>query len=203
MFRRLGQLAARYPIQILATWLVLLVGVLALAPKLGDVVNSSQAGFLPRSANSQQAQAILQQAFPHSHPRSSAVLVLTGPQPARDRALAAYSTYIAHDLAPAPISVASGSLSPALRPALESRDDQASLVDIGWSQRDTSSAPGDAVQHVRAYIKAHPTTGVTALVTGGVAINLDYQDQISKSSALSTIIPCSWCWRWSWLPSGP
>ncbi len=188
MFRRLGQLAARYPIQILVTWLVLLVGSLVLAPKLGDVVNSSQATYLPASANSQQAQTILQQAFPRTHPRSSAVLVLTGPQPARARAMGAYSAYIAHGLSPAPISVASSSLDPALRAALESKDGQASLVDIGWSQRGTSSAPGDSVTHLRAYIAAHPVAGVTARVTGGVAINLDYQDQISKSSNLSTII---------------
>ena len=188
MFRRLGQLAARHPVQILVSWLVLLIGVLALAPKLGDVVNSSQAGFLPASANSQQAQTILQQAFPRSHPRSSAVLVLSGPQPARGRALAAYSAYIAHQLSPAPVSVASASLDRALRGALESRDGQASLVDVGWSQIDTSSAPGDAVAHLRAYIKAHPVDGITAQVTGDVAINLDYQDQISKSSNLSTII---------------
>jgi uncharacterized membrane protein YdfJ with MMPL/SSD domain len=66
MFRRLGVLAARYPLQIVAAWMVILVAVLATTPRLSDVVNSSQATYLPSSANSQRAQTILQQAFPRS-----------------------------------------------------------------------------------------------------------------------------------------
>src|ERR1700690_3077005 len=41
IFRRLGILAARYPLQILIAWVVLLAAVMVTLPKLGDVVSSS------------------------------------------------------------------------------------------------------------------------------------------------------------------
>ena len=188
MFHRLGMLTARYPIQILAAWIVVLAAILIAAPKLGDVVSSSQATYLPASANVQRAEAILQAAFPASYAGSIADIVLTGPQPARSTAVADYSGYAAHRLRPAPSNVASDSLTPALRAALNSPDGQATLISLSWRQPDTSSVPGDSLTHLRAYIAAHPYPGVRAQATGDVAINLDFQDQINKSTTLSTIV---------------
>ncbi|MGH2411397.1 MAG: MMPL family transporter, partial [Chloroflexota bacterium] len=187
MFRRLGTLTARMPLPLLAVWLILVVAVLALAPKLGDVVNSSQATYLPKYANSQQAQAMLEQAFPHSYARSTAVVVLTGPKAARNQAVIDYSNFAAHRLAPAPFTVASDSLTPRLAGALDSRDGQATLIDLGWRQQDSSTAPADSLKNLRAYIAAHPYPGVVAQVTGDVAINADYQTQINKSTAITAI----------------
>ena len=75
MFRRLGMLAARYPLRIIAAWIVVLVAVLVSTPKLSDVVSSSQASYLPSDANSQRAALILQQAFPRTYSRSTAIVV--------------------------------------------------------------------------------------------------------------------------------
>jgi len=187
MFRRLGILAARMPLPLLAVWLILAVAVTALAPKLGDVVNSSQATYLPKYANSQQAQSMLKQAFPHSYAQSTAVVVLTGPKPARDQAMIDYSHFAARQLAPAPFTVASASLTPQLAGALDSRDGQATLIDLGWRQQDSSAAPADSLKNLRSYIAAHPYPGVSAQVTGDVAINADYQTQINKSTAITSI----------------
>ena len=187
MFRRLGILAARHPFRILAAWVILLVAVLVTTPKLGDVVNSSQASYLPAGANSQRAQAILQQAFPHSYSQSTAVLVVTGPRAARTQAVADYSAFAAHRLRPAPFGVASDSLTPELRGALDSRDGAATLIMLGWRQLDSSSAPSDSLTNLRAYIAAHRYPGVTAGATGDVAINVDYQAQINKSTDVTTI----------------
>jgi uncharacterized membrane protein YdfJ with MMPL/SSD domain len=188
MFRRLGILVARYPIHILAVWVVLLVVILATTPKLGDVVNSSQASYLPSSSNVQQAQSILQQAFPNSYAGSTALVALTGPQAARRAAVADYSAYAAAHLTPAPRSVASDSLTPSLHNALNSPDGQVTLISIGWKQLDSSSVPGTSLKHLRAYIAAHPYPGVTAQMTGDVAINNDFMDQINKSTELATIV---------------
>ncbi|MGH2390419.1 MAG: MMPL family transporter [Chloroflexota bacterium] len=187
MFRRLGRIAARTPLLLVGAWLVILVAVLALAPKLGDVVNSSQATYLPKYANSQQAQAILHQAFPNSYTQASAVVVLTGPKPARLQAVADYSTFAAHRLRPAPFTAASDTLTPQLASALDSRDGQATLIELGWRQPDSSVAPSDSVANLRAYIADHPYPGVTTQVTGDVAINADYQSEINKSTVITSI----------------
>ena len=187
MFRRLGILAARYPWQIIAAWVVILVAVLAVTPKLSDVVSSSQATYLPSSANSQRAQSILSQAFPGTHARSTAIVVVTGSPAARTAAVRDYSAYAAHGLTPPPFSVASDSLTPDLRGALDSHDGRATLISLGWQQQDSSTIPSDSVTHLRSYIAAHRYPGVTAQVTGDVAINADYQDQVNKSSSVSTI----------------
>jgi putative drug exporter of the RND superfamily len=187
MFRRLGTFVSRYPLQVIAAWIVVMVAVLATAPKLSDVVNSSQGAYLPSDTNSQRANAILRQAFPQSFARSTAVLVLTGPQAARRAAVADYSAFSAHQLSPRPFTVASDSLTPELRGVLDSRDGAATLIALGWQQEDSSVAPGNSVANLRAYITAHPYRGVTAKVTGDVAINKDYQEQVNNSTNITTI----------------
>jgi RND superfamily putative drug exporter len=187
MFRRLGTFVARYPLQVIAAWLVVMVAVLAAAPKLSDVVNSSQGAYLPSDTNSQRANAILRQAFPQSFARSTAVLVLTGPQSARRAAVADYSAYSTKQLTPHPFTVASDSLTPELRGVLDSRDGAATLIALGWQQEDSSVAPGNSVANLRTYIAAHPYRGVTARVTGDVAINKDYQEQVNSSTNITTI----------------
>ena len=187
MFRRLGTFVARYPLQVIAAWIVVMVAVLATAPKLSDVVNSSQGAYLPSDTNSQRANAILRQAFPRSFARSTAVLVLTGPPAARRSAVADYSAYSANTLMPRPFTVASDTLTPELRGVLDSRDGAATLIALGWQQEDSSVAPGDSVANLRVYIAAHPHQGVTAQVTGDVAINKDYQEQVNSSTNITTI----------------
>lgn len=187
MFRRLGYLAANHPVRVLAAWIVVLIAVLAATPRLADVVSSSQATYLPASANSQQAQAILRLGFPASYSASTAVVAVAGPAGPRAAAVADYSRFAAHRLSPAPAGVASDALTPDLRGALDSRDGAVSLISLGWKQVDSSSAPATSVTNLRAYIASHPYPGVTAQVTGDVAINTDYQDQINKSSALTTL----------------
>jgi len=75
MFRYLGVVAARRPVLLIGGWLVILAAVLALAPKLSDVVDSSRAALIPSSYNSQHAEALLLQAFPHAYARQTAALV--------------------------------------------------------------------------------------------------------------------------------
>jgi RND superfamily putative drug exporter len=171
----------------IGAWLVIVVAVLALAPKLADVVNSSQATYLPKDANSQQAQAILEQAFPTTYAKASAVVVVSGPKAARLDAVKDYSAFAAHRLSPAPFTVASDTLTPQLAGALDSRDGQATLIDLGWQQPDSSTAPSDSVKNLRTYIAAHPYPGVAAKITGDVAINSDYQTQINKSTVITSI----------------
>ena len=159
MFRRLGRFAARRPLYMIGAWLVILVAVLALAPKLADVVNSSQATYLPKDANSQQAQSILKQAFPDTYAQASAVVVVSGPKAARLKAVTDYSTFAAHTLSPAPFTVASDTLTPQLAGALDSHDGQATLIDLGWQQPDSSAAPGDSV---RIFVPISPPIPIRA-----------------------------------------
>lgn len=187
MFRHLGRLAAARPVPVILVWVVATVAVVATAPNLGSVISSSQSRYLPSSMNSQQAAAILQRAFPRTA-ASSALVVVAGPAAARDAAVEAISREAAHALTPRPSSVISVYTAPQLRRTLDSRDGAATLITLGWPQPDTSAAPGSAVTHLRAYIAAHPYAGVTARVTGGVPINLDYQTQVNQSSKVTTIV---------------
>lgn len=186
MFRPIGAFAARFPVPIVLGWIVVLIAVLVTTPSLSSVISSSQAKYLPASANSQQAAALLRKAFPQN-PASSALVVVTGPPNARNAAVAALSNYAAHQLTPAPSSVASSSLPPQLRPQWESRDGAASMIMLGWAQPDTSVLPTNSVNHLRAYIAAHPYPGVIARLTGDVPINVDYQAQVNKSTSVTTI----------------
>ena len=188
MFARLGTFVARHPVPILAAWLVVLVVTLIGTPSLDSVVSSSQAAYLPDTSNVQQARAILLHAFPTSYSGSSAFIVLTGPQPNRSAAAAAYSGYAAERLTPRPDAVASDSLTPALHAALNSPEGQVTLVSLGWRQLDTSSLPGTSLKNLRAFIKAHAYRGVTANITGDLAISTDYQAQIDQSTSLSAIV---------------
>src|SRR5260370_42640922 len=107
MFRRLGSLVARVPLAIVVVWVAIAVAVVALTPRLSDVVNSSQATYLPSYTNSQRAQAILEKALPASYAKSTAIVVVTGAPPARRPAVTDYSNSIAHALTPPPFSVVS------------------------------------------------------------------------------------------------
>lgn len=186
MFRRLGEVAVRFPIPIIVLWVALAAGVTVVAPRLSDVISTSHASYLPASANSQQATAAIQKAFPRA-PASSAIVVVTGPKAQREAAVAAISRYARQGLTPAPSRVQSVATDPQLRAVLDSKDGAATLINLGWKQPDTSSQPGEAVKHLRAYIAAHPYANVTARVTGDVPINLDYQDQINRSSEVTTL----------------
>ena len=121
MFRRLGLLAARYPLQIVAAWIVMLVGVLATTPKLSDVVSSSQASYLPSrqlAAGAGDPAASLPRQLRPLHAQSWC-------SPARQCRVVAeadYSGLRAPVASPAPFAVASDSLTPELRGALDSRD---------------------------------------------------------------------------------
>ena len=93
MFRRLGEVAVRFPIPIIVLWVALAAGVTVVAPRLSDVISTSHASYLPASANSQQATAAIQKAFPRA-PASSAIVVVTGPKAQREAAVAAISRLV-------------------------------------------------------------------------------------------------------------
>ena len=187
MFRRLGQFAVRYPRQIIVCWFVVLIAVLVSTPRLASVVSSSQSTYLPATANSMQAQSLLLQGFSSRFVRSSAQIVLTGPQAARNAAIADYSNFAAHDLNPAPFSVLSDTLTPQFRKTLDSADGAATLITVGWKAVDSTSTPTKSLKALRSYIKAHPYPGVVAKTTGDVAINLDYQTQVGISTNITTV----------------
>jgi RND superfamily putative drug exporter len=188
MFRRIGTLAVTFPKTVIVIWIAITIVVLITTPRLSSVVSSSQASYLPSSANSQRAQTILQHAFPRTYTRSTALIVLTGPKATRSRAITAYSDYAAHQLTPKPVVIASDTLTPQQRSLLDSRDGIASLISLGWTQPDSSPTLADAVKHLRSFIASHPYPGVTTRLTGDVPINVDYQAQIDKSTTISTIV---------------
>lgn len=182
MFRAIGTLAARRPIAIVVAWVLITVAATLGAPSLGSVVSASQAAYLPASANSRQAEALVKGAFPHAAVES-ALVVVTGPAAGRAAAVAALSRYALHDMRPAPSRVLSDAATPDLRRSLDSRDGAATTVSIEWQTAEVDSA----LTGLRASIAAHHVPGVTAQVTGSAAISMDYQTQISTSTGITTV----------------
>ncbi len=75
MLNKLGNFIAKNRWWVIATWVVVSVGITALAPKLSSVTSSDQTSFLPSKYESVQAQKIADKAFPQSKNDSEILLV--------------------------------------------------------------------------------------------------------------------------------
>src|SRR5690349_4566047 len=75
MFAAIGRGVTRRPWLVIASWVVLAVAIIATAPKLADVTNSDQSAFLPGSAESARAAALVSSAFPESKGVTAVIVV--------------------------------------------------------------------------------------------------------------------------------
>lgn len=76
MFHKLGNFVARHPIPVIAVWLILVVVLRFIAPAWNQVTHDGDAGQLPASMTSVQAQARLSEAFPAENAQSECVVVI-------------------------------------------------------------------------------------------------------------------------------
>jgi RND superfamily putative drug exporter len=76
VFERLGHIATRYRLLIIATWIAAAVIVTALAPNINKVSSSNVADFLPSKAPFKHADQVYQATFPHDFAESNTVIVI-------------------------------------------------------------------------------------------------------------------------------
>ncbi|MDA7979870.1 MAG: MMPL family transporter [Pirellulales bacterium] len=78
MFHKLGQFVARHPLLVIATWLIIVLGLRIVAPPWNQVTHDGDSGQLPEGMTSVQAQRRLSEAFPTEKAQSECVVVIAG-----------------------------------------------------------------------------------------------------------------------------
>ncbi|NIP69275.1 MAG: MMPL family transporter, partial [Planctomycetales bacterium] len=142
---KIGKFTAKYRYPVILFWVALLVTITILAPDLGDVASSDQAGFLGDDELSVKATEILAKYFPEQAPPSAAALVVESQNGSlRDEAAQAYladlSDWLQRDLAPGLVTQVFSPADPALADQLISQDGQAGFFMVGFG-----SSYGDPV----------------------------------------------------------
>jgi uncharacterized membrane protein YdfJ with MMPL/SSD domain len=76
IFNRLGTIVSRHWVLVLLFWVVLVAGILQLAPRWDDVTHDGDFAYLPDRMTSVRGQKLLETAFPDYFSKSQVALVL-------------------------------------------------------------------------------------------------------------------------------
>ena len=181
MFERLGRLVVGNPWKVIAAWVLATIAIVAFAPSLSDVEQRDQAGFLPGSYESVQAQALAKQAFGQGNATNATATIVVKrddgkPLSAADQAKVAE---LAAGLQKAGIDRVVGAVT---GPQAVSPNKAVQLVSVGLRGLAYDPEVAQVVQHVRD--KAKPMlagSGLSLKVTGDAALSLDNQDAFSNA----------------------
>lgn len=183
MFSRLGRFVVQQPWAVIGAWLIAIVAVVALAPKL--TASTDQADFLPTHYESIQAMELQQKAFPNSAtPAALIVFARSDGAPLTD-ADATTVAGVATKLAERKIADVTGVQA---TPPSENRLVQ--IVAVGMTK---VTGPGDtkqsdAVKDLREALKEDVGgTDLKAGITGQAASTLDQQESSAKGMAIIAI----------------
>jgi putative drug exporter of the RND superfamily len=192
MFSRLGSFAVRFRWFIIAGWFLVAIVLTVVAPNINDVAVSDQRAFLPASAPSLDANAVVKKYFPDRVSPSSAVVVVdAGPGNQADQGAAAdfvnaLTAWLTGPDKPAGVDRV---VSPALgdeqtKAGLTSPDKQVALVLTRFAAVGTEQQTKDAIAAINDRLKQAPA-GVKVSLTGDGPILAAYNNE-SKSSVDST-----------------
>lgn len=180
MFARIGQVVVRHPWKVICAWLIAIVAVVALAPKLTTTTN--EASFLPSHYESIQAQNLQERAFPEAAAPAAIIVVdradggkLTTSDSSTVGAIAAKLTaaHIANvtalQVAPASANKAVQTIGVQMTPAKGAQDTNQT----------------DAVKTLRTDLQKHLRgTALKGGITGTAAQTLDSQKAGDKANAI-------------------
>ncbi|GAA0633640.1 hypothetical protein GCM10009547_41980 [Sporichthya brevicatena] len=176
-------------------WIVGTVWLTLTAPSVRDLGTADQTAFVPASAPSGQADALLRAAFPDDPTRDPAVIVL-----ARDGGLtAADHQYIAGvgdflrspQAAPYVKSVQTAASAPELAPVLRSADGAAELIIVSIKAQIFTVSSERTVSFLRDYVNSTGPPGLQIKVTGLAALGADQAKATVEAfdkTAVATII---------------
>jgi RND superfamily putative drug exporter len=178
MFEKIGGFSSRYRFPTVIIWLALLVTITLLAPDLADVVSSNQEEFLNDHELSIIAEEAAAKYFPDQSPPSMTVIALKSKTDSlRSASLQAYlaelGDWLEHDLAPGLVTQVLSPTDPALVDQLMSEDAHVAIFFVGFGIP-YGGALDDAIAMLREHLQDAPN-GLSAYVTGGPAIDLDYE----------------------------
>jgi len=195
MFARLGSFATRFRWFIIAGWILLAVVLTLVAPNINDVGVSDQRAFLPSSAPSLDANALVAKYFPERTSPSSAVIVLDagagnradqGPLLAFVQSLTGWLTGSG---APKAVDQV---WSPTYgdeqtRASLLSNDKQVALILVRFNAIGSQQITQDALAAMDQRLAAAPT-GVKGYLTGDAPILAAYNGNTKGSIDSTTLI---------------
>jgi RND superfamily putative drug exporter len=180
MFARIGQLVVRHPWKVIGAWLIVVIAVVALAPKLTTTTN--EASFLPSHYESVRAQNLQERAFPAAATPAAIIVVeradggkLTAADSASVSAIAAKLT-AAHIANVTAVQTA---------PASANKVVQTIGVQMTPASNAQDTNQTDAVKALRTDLQAHLRgTALKGGITGTAAQTLDSQKAGSKANEI-------------------
>ncbi|MEW6476960.1 MAG: MMPL family transporter [Actinomycetota bacterium] len=195
MFPRLAGVVDRRAPLIVVAWLAVTVGLTLAAPSLSSLGTADQTAFVPESAPSGRADALLRREFPDDPTRDPAVLVLARPGGLVD-ADRAYVASLAEFLASPAVAehvkgVQTAATAPELAPVLRAPDGAAELVMVSLRAAIFTASGNEAVAFLRDHLAATAPAGLEHHVTGLAALASDQADATLESfdrTAVATVV---------------
>jgi RND superfamily putative drug exporter len=195
MFARLAAWVDRHAGLVAAAWLVATIVVTATAPSLTSAGTADQTAFVPASAPSGQADALLRREFPDDPTRDPAVIVLarrSGLTPADQAYIASLSEFMSSPAAAVHVkAVQTAATAPELAPVLRSADGAAELVIVSLRATIFTESGNRAVAFLREHVARTAPAGLDGHVTGLAALATDQADAILNSfhrTAVATVV---------------
>jgi RND superfamily putative drug exporter len=187
MFAAIGRGVTRRPWLVIASWVVLAVAIIATAPKLADVTNSDQSAFLPGSAESARAAALVGSAFPEANGVTAVIVVRRADGAALTATDIGTVSGLADRLnAARPTGVRGVAFDPARTVAPNHR---IALLAAQFSGAAEERAVQDAVATLRERTATALTgTGLTAGMTGQAAIVVDNKRAFADAEKIVTVV---------------
>ena len=195
LLERWGRLVARFPLVILAAWIVLVLAALHFGPSLQAVAEAQNVQPLPGSAPSVRADHLFRAKFAAGQRQSAGetdVLVLTDPHgiSSADIALAEdiERWLITPATRPAHLVSVTGPGPAAPAAAFESPDHQALRLAITWDTTNTNALQSsvDAIDARLAHLSA--PAGVSAGLAGSAAVTRDFLEMIFSTPGIGALI---------------
>ncbi|MBZ0286873.1 MAG: MMPL family transporter, partial [Anaerolineae bacterium] len=184
MFRRLGQLAARYRIAIIIGWIAAAVLLIVTAPPLDSVSSTDQRDFMPADAPFARAQEVYEQAFPDQFGLSSTVILIDAGEggDVHDPAVWAYmqqvEAWLAGDDAPENLAdVTAPTSNPDFADALISPDNRIALISAAITTPTAAAQTTQAVGAIDDWLAENSApAGATVYQTGEAGLNAQAEE---------------------------
>ncbi len=191
---RLTRLVDRWPLLIVLAWVFAAVWMTVAAPSVRSLGTADQTSFVPDSAPSGRADALLRTAFPDDPTRDPAVIVLVRPGGLTKTDRAYVTSLDRFLLSPAAREhvkgVQSATTAPELAPVLRSGDGAAELIIVSLKAQVFTLTAQDSVHFLRQYLDSTAPPGLQHEVTGLAALAADQADAILDAfdrTALATV----------------
>ncbi|MFQ6324666.1 MMPL family transporter [Nocardia sp. CWNU-33] len=180
MFARLGRVVVHNPWKVIGAWLLIVIAVVASAPKLTSTTDQSE--FLPSHYESIQAMQLQQQAFPQSAAPAAIIVFKRADNAPLNDENAAQVAAIATKLGDEKIKDVTG-IQPA--PPAENRLVQIAAVQMTKVTTAGDTTQSDAVESLRDALQAQlKDTDLKAGLTGQAAQMLDQTESSAKGMAI-------------------